>query len=30
MSFFDRKEIKKKIACFDQKHGLTPLGECQF
>ena len=30
MFFFDRKQIKKKIACFDQKHGLIPLEKCFF
>ena len=30
MFFFDRKQIKKKIACFDLKHGLIPLEKCFF
>ena len=29
-SYFDRKQIKKKITFFDQKHGLTPLEKCGF
>ena len=28
--FFDRKQIKIKIAFFDQKHGLIPLEKCDF
>ena len=30
MFFFDGKQIKKTITCFDQKHGLIPLENCFF
>ena len=26
--YFDQIEIQKKLAFFDQKHGLTPLEKC--
>ena len=29
-SYFDRKQIKKTIAFFVQKHGLTPLEKYDF
>ena len=29
-SYFEGKQIKKKITFFDQKHGLTPLEKCDF
>ena len=29
-SYFEEKQIKKKITVFDQKHGLTPLKKCDF
>ena len=29
-SYFEEKQIKKKITFFDQKHGLTPLEKCDF
>ena len=29
-SYFDRKQIKKKITFFDKKHGLTPLEKYGF
>ena len=28
--FFDEKQIKLKLAFFDQKHGLTSLEKCDF
>ena len=29
-SYFYRKQLKKKNTFFDHKHGLTPLGKCDF
>ena len=29
-SYFDRKQIKKKITFFDKKHRLAPLEKCAF
>ena len=29
-SYFEEKQIKKKITFFNQKHGLTPFGKMRF